>query len=380
MENVRTEPLWPSNVGKEVTLKLDIVGQRLLNQKLVRSDLKKPVEIVSWLGAVQSQDYAGAKWALALRAPALTDADVDRAFDRGDILRTHILRPTWHFVAPKDIRWMLKLTAPRILARNRHYCRKTGLDDRSLARCRKLIERALAGGRHLTRAELAAVLDRAGIPGAGVRLAYLVMDAELEGVICSGPRLGKQFTYALLEERAPKTRALTNDEALAELTKRYFASHGPATLRDFVWWSGLTVKLAKSGLDMLGRAVASETVNGVTYWSVPPARVRRTPVQAATPVVHLLPNYDELMNALRDRGLFQDPAAQPPANAFLRFPHQLAIDGILRGAWRRTLTNRGIIITVRPFKPLARPEKRALDDEVSRYSRFANTAAKLAIV
>jgi Winged helix DNA-binding domain len=360
-------------------LQTEIVGQRLLNQKLVRSDLKKPVEIVSWLGAVQSQDYAGAKWALALRAPALTDADVDRAFDRGDILRTHILRPTWHFVAPKDIRWMLKLTAPRILARNRLYCRKTGLDDRSLARSRKLIERALAGGRHLTRAELAAVLDRAGIPGAGVRLAYLVMDAELGGVICSGPRLGKQFTYALLEERAPKTRALTNDEALAELTKRYFASHGPATLRDFVWWSGLTVKLAKSGMDMLGRAVVSEAVNGLTYWSVPPARVRRSPAQAATPVIHLLPNYDELMNALRERSLFQDPAAQPPANAFLRFPHQLAIDGIMRGAWRRTLTNRGIIITVRPFKPLARPEKRALDEAVERYGRFASMPATLAI-
>ena len=130
---------------------------------------------------------------------------------------------------------------------------------------------------------------------------------------------------------------------------------------------------------MLGRAVASETVNGVTYWSVPPARVRRTPVQAATPVVHLLPNYDELMNALRDRGLFQDPAAQLPADAFLRFPHQLAIDGLLRGAWRRTLTNRGIIITVRPFKPLSRPEKRALDDEITRYGRFANATATLAI-
>ena len=360
-------------------LTLDIVGQRLLNQKLVRSDLKKPIEIVSWLGAVQSQDYTGAKWALALRAPGLTDADVDRAFDRGDILRTHILRPTWHFVAPKDIRWMLALTAPRVLAGNRHYCRKTGLDDKILARCRKVMERALAGGRHLTRAAFAAVLDRAGIPGAGVRLAYLVMDAELEGVICSGPRLGKQFTYALLEERAPKARALPKNEPLAELTRRYFASHGPATLRDFAWWSGLTVKLAKSGLDMLGCAVVSETLNGQTYWSVPPARVRRSPAPTATPLVHLLPNYDELMNALRDRGLFRDPAAQPPADAFLRFPHQLAIDGIVRGAWRRTLTNRGIIITVRPFRPLARPEKRSLDEAVERYGTFANTTATLAI-
>ena len=361
-------------------LQTDIVGQRLLNQKLVRSDLKKPVEIVSWLGAVQSQDYTGAKWALALRASGLTDADVDRAFDRGDILRTHILRPTWHFVAPQDIRWMLALTAPRVLAGNRLYCRKNGLDDNILARSRKVLERALAGGRHLTRAALAAVLERAGIAGAGQRLAYLVMDAELERVICSGPRLGKQFTYALLEERAPKTRALTNDEALAELTKRYVASHGPATLRDFVWWSGLSVKLAKSGLDLLGRAVVSDTVDGLTYWSVPPARARRSTTPAASPIVHLLPNYDELMNALRDRGLFRDPAAQPPADPFVRFPHQLAIDGIVRGAWRRTLTTRGVIITVRPFRPLARPEKRALDDAVSRYGRFANTTATLAIV
>jgi hypothetical protein len=360
-------------------LKNDIVGQRLLNQKLFRSDLRKPVEIVSWLGAVQSQDYAGAKWALALRAPALTDADVDRAFDRGDILRTHILRPTWHFVAPQDIRWMLALTSPRVLSANRLYCRKNGLDDKILARCRKIMARALAGGRHLTRAALAAVLERAGISGAGQRLAYLVMDAELERVICSGPRLGKQFTYALLEERAPKARELTNDEALAELTKRYFASHGPATLRDFVWWSGLTVKLAKRGLDMLAGAVASETVNGVTYWLVPPARPRRATAPTATPLVHLLPNYDELMNALRDRGLFRDSAAQPPADAFLRFPHQLAIDGILRGAWRRTLTTRGVIITVRPFRPLARPEKRALDEAVERYGRFVSTPATLAI-
>jgi hypothetical protein len=361
-------------------LQIDIVRQRLLNQRLVRSDLKTPVEIVSWLGAVQSQDYAGAKWALALRAPALSDADVDRAFDRGDILRTHILRPTWHFVAPKDVRWILALTAPRILAGNRHYCRKNGLDDKTLARCRKVMERALAGGRHLTRAALAAALERAGIAGAGQRLAYLVMDAELERVICSGPRLGKQFTYALLEERAPTTRALTNDEALAELTKRYFASHGPATLRDFVWWSGLTIKLAKSGLDLLARAVEAETVNGLTYWTVASARVSRSPAAAATPIVHLLPNYDELMNALRDRGLFRDPIAQPPADAFVRFPHQLAIDGIMRGAWRRTLTNRGAVITVRPFRPLARAEKRALDEAVERYRRFANTAATLAIV
>ena len=156
------------SLNRERLVTMDILSQRLRNQKLVRSDIREPVEIVAWLGAVQAQDYAGAKWALNLRARVstdLTEADVDRAFDEGSILRTHILRPTWHFVAPADIRWMLALTGPRVLAANRYYCRKNGLDDKSLARSRKAIERALGGGAHLTRAALGAVLARAGLDG-----------------------------------------------------------------------------------------------------------------------------------------------------------------------------------------------------------------------
>jgi hypothetical protein len=315
-----------------------------------------------------------------LRVPGLTDADVDRAFDTGAILRTHILRPTWHFVAPADIRWMLALTSPRILAGNRHYCRKNGLDEKVLARARRVLERALTGGRFMTRTALGVVLARAGIAGDGQRLAYLVMDAELQQVICSGPRQGKQFTYALLEERAPRARALDGDEALAELAKRYFASHGPATVRDFVWWSGLTVKQAKTGLETLGRAAVSDTLNGLTYWSVPSAASAGTRPRAGAPIVHLLPNYDELMNALRDRSLFLDPSGPPPAGAFVGFPHQLAIDGALRGAWRRTVTGRAVTIEVRPFRPLSRNEKPALADAVARYGTFISLPAALEIV
>ena len=251
-----------------------ILSQRLRNQKLVRSDLRDPVEIIAWLGAVQSQDYPGAKWALKLRvhgSPGFSDADLDRAFDEGAILRTHVLRPTWHFVAPADIRWMQALTGPRVQARSDPYCRKLGLDKAVLARSRRVLERSLGGGKHLTRAALGAALTRAGITVDNLGLSFLMMAAELDQVICSGPRQGKQFTYALLDERAPRARVLEADEALAELTKRYYASHGPATVRDFVWWSGLTVKQAKAGLEMVGRAAASETVDGVTYWSVPSA-------------------------------------------------------------------------------------------------------------
>jgi hypothetical protein len=358
---------------------MDIIGQRLRNQKLVRSDLRDPVAVVSWLGAVQSQDYPGAKWAVSLRSPGVTDADLDRAFDEGAILRTHVLRPTWHFVAPADIRWMLSLTAPRILAGNKHYCRRNELDDRILARSRRTLERALGGGKHMTRTALGAILARAGIAGGGQRLAYVMMDAELEQVICSGPRQGNQFTYGLLDERAPAARVLQADEALAELTKRYFASHGPATVRDFVWWSGLTVKLAKTGLEMLGRAAVSSTVDGLTYWSVPASRPAGTTRRTSSPAVYLLANYDELMNALRDRNLFLDPSGPPPRGAFDGFPHQLAIDGILRGAWRRTLSARGATITVRPFRPLSKTEKQALAAAVERYATFINLPAALSI-
>jgi winged helix DNA-binding protein len=362
---------------------MDILSQRLRNQKLVRSDLRDPAEIVAWLGAVQSQDYPGAKWALKLRghgSPGFADADLDRAFDEGAILRTHILRPTWHFVAPADIRWMLSLTGPRVMAGNRHYCRKNGLDDKTLARSRRVLERSLGGRKHMTRTALAAVLERAGIPGDGQRLAYLMMDAELEQVICSGPRQGKQFTYGLLDERAPRARALAGDEALAELTKRYFASHGPATVRDFVWWSGLTVKHAKTGLAMLGRAAVSDTLEDLTYWSVPSSNSAGRTAAAGEPVVHLLPNYDELMNALRDRDLFLDPSGPPPRGAFEGFPHQLAIDGILRGAWRRTVSTRETTITVRPFRPFSKPEKNGLAAAVERYGTFVNLPAVFSLV
>ena len=204
-------------------------------------------------------------------SPGLTEAELDRAFDEGAILRTHVLRPTWHFVAPADIRWMLALTGPRVQARSVPYHRRAGArqgcPDAQPARLRALARRGEAPDAHGART----ALTRAGIAVDSLRLAFLVMHAELDQVICSGPRQGKQFTYALLDERAPRVRALERDEALAELTKRYFASHGPATVRDFVWWSGMTVKQAKAGLEMLGRAAASDTVDGVTYWSVPSA-------------------------------------------------------------------------------------------------------------
>ena len=267
-----------------------LLVERLLNQRLVGSSCRTAEAVVSHLGAVQAQDFTGAVWALGLRAPGLVAEDVEASFTAGRILRTHVLRPTWHFVSPSDIKWMLALTGPLVEKRMRPYDKALELDAQVYARARILIERALEGGHHLTREELSAALRRGRIVARGPRLAHLVMHAELQGGICSGPRRGKQFTYGLLAERAPRARTLDRDAALAELARRYFASHGPATLRDFVWWSGLRVKDADAAASLAGANVMPSG----------PGRGR------APGADFLLPNYDEYLIAYKDRGAVLD--------------------------------------------------------------------------
>lgn len=357
----------------------DLARRRLINQRLVGAGFRTPAEAVSWFGAVQSQDFPGAKWALGQRMQGVSDAALDRAFDAGEILRTHVLRPTWHFVAPADIRWMLALTGPRVHRAMSYYCRQNGLDAKTLSRARTLIQRALRGETHLTRAELAAALKKAGIDALGVRLGLLVMHEELDGIICSGPRHGKQFTYALLDERVPPVPALSRDEALTALAVRYFTSHGPATVRDFVWWSGLTVKDARSGIEMAGKALAQENDHSLTYWSSPNERAR---VRVPSPVVHLLPNYDECLIAYKDRGNVGHFPAQPDPRLMRLgvFAHQMLLDGRMIGSWRRSVGRSGVALEVVAYRTLTKGERAALSDAVARHARFMNTAATVSVL
>ncbi len=326
--------------------------------------------VVRWMGAVQAQDYAGARWAIGLRAKSATDATVARAFDAGAILRTHMMRPTWHFVAPQDIRWMQALTSPRVHAGSRSIYRKLELDERLLAKCRTVFERALAGGAHLTRTELAAALARAGIAASGIRLAYLVMYAELEQVICSGPRLGRQFTYALLADRVPPAPALDRDEALAALARRYFTSHGPATVRDFVWWSGLKVGDARLGIELAGSALASAPRNGLTYWFAEGTLSRSAQSRTrATGGAFLLPNYDEYLIAYRDRGtVAPSRAGAVPTRELL--PYHLVLDGRVVGSWRPRDTPREVVLDIAPYHRLTRKDTAEIRTAAERYARF----------
>jgi len=356
----------------------EIARRRLANQRLTGNPFADPVEVVKRLGAVQSQDYPGGKWGIAQRTPHATDADVERALDIGAILRTHVLRPTWHFVAAEDIRWMLSLTAPRVRGVMAPYNRHLDLDDKVFAKSAVAITKALTGNKELTRSELREVLGRARIgPVATQRLAHLMMRAELDALVCSGVRRGKQATYALLEERVPAAPTMERDESLAELATRYFTTRGPATVHDFAWWSGLTVGDARRGVEVIQSRLQQHAVNGRAYWSTdaaPPARGR-------APSAHLLPNYDEYFIGHKDRSAIGDLVKTSGVNyahdAFSA--HVIVVDGQLVGGWKRGTGKRRAVLELHLVVELDARQMRAIQEQARRYGEFIGAPVELAV-
>jgi hypothetical protein len=354
----------------------DVAIERLRHQRLQRSAFRDPASVVRWLGAVQAQEYAAARWGLGLRGTGFGDVDVEAACDRGEILRTHALRPTWHFLAPTDIRWVLALTGPRVQATMATYHRTRQIDAALLAKSRKVIERTLRGGQTKTRKEIGDALRLAGIDVKTLRLGFVVIDAELEGLICSGPRRGKDFTYALLEERVPPAPVLKGDEALAELTRRYFASHGPATIRDFAWWSGQTQTSIKRGIEILGSGLTKIEAQDHTCWSCEPPRARPT----TKPSAHLLPIYDEFLIAYRDRVFMKRDLKTPKLHIGPdTFSHYLVIDGRLAGSWKPRETGDTITVAVSLYGRVSRAERDAIELAADRYGRFRRRPITLRI-
>jgi hypothetical protein len=355
-----------------------LVRQRLGAQGLLAPSRARPEDVVAWLGAVQAQEYGPARWALGLRVQGgVTDADVAVAFDEGRLVRTHVLRPTWHFVAPLDLRWMLALTAPRIRGSLGAYDRLLEIDMALRRRARRTFERALTARPNQTRAELAEALRADRIVASGSRLAHLVLHAELDAVVCSGPRRDKQFTYALVDERVPPTDPLSPDEALEAIVMRYFRSHGPATLRDFTWWCGLRMTDARRVLESL--RASSREIDGLRYWWIESeGAVTDAPTE---PVVHLLPVYDEYTVAYRDRVAVPhgEPSAMVGAPKALVFHHALVIDGQVAGTWRSTAGRGALAVDVQLRRRLSRRERNALEAAVARHGRFAGTVVTLTV-
>jgi hypothetical protein len=349
----------------------EVARLRLNNQGIGLSRFKNPADVVRWFGAVQAQDYLGSLWALGLRLRRANEAEVERAVADRSIVRTWPLRGTLHFVAAEDVRWMLGLLGERTIARAAGRYRQLGLDEATFARSRRVLERTLRG-RQLTRTELAAALERKGIATDGQRLIHLLNRSALEGLTCYASRRGKQFTFALLDEWAPSTRSLTREEALAELAGRYFRSHGPATLQDFVWWSSLTTTDARAALESVRPSLRQESIDGQTYWlssSTPAADDGRH-------AAHLLPAFDEYTVAYRDRGAVLHPShtRRPDAATAVLGP-TIILDSQAAGTWKRTLKRGSVLIETSLWKTLTRDERSALDAAAQRYGEFVGLPA-----
>ncbi|MDD1705922.1 MAG: winged helix DNA-binding domain-containing protein [Methanoregulaceae archaeon] len=353
----------------------EIPSLRLSHSGLSHSPFKTAAEAVAHSGAVQAQDFSAAIWSLGLRIREVSAAIIEDAYNDGKILRVHVLRPTWHFVLPEDLRWMTALTAPGVKSTVAASNRKLGLDTTLFSKSNAAIEKALEGHHSLTRQDLKGILADIGIVTDVQRLAHIIMQAELDGLICSGPMRARQHTYALVDERVRKSRELTRERSLAELARRYYSSHGPAQLSDFSWWSGLSSKDAGASLELIREEVERTLIDGKPYFSLHDDGA----VVPEPPVALLLSIYDEYTIAYADRSAISDAREIErmivQGNAMTAV---IVLHGKVAGTWKRRVKKDSIEIRLNPFRELTDEEQDAVEREVERYGRFFGRRVEVA--
>lgn len=344
----------------------DIAKIRLYKQQITNTKFTDAVDTVEWLGAVQAQEYAQTKWSLGLRLKNINDDDIERSFSEGKVLRTHLLRPTWHFVSAKDIYWLLELTAPRVQSANAFMYRKLELDSKVFNVCNNILENILQGRKQLTRNSINESFRKNNIVAQGHRLSYIMMNAELEGIICSGARQGNQFTYALLEERAKPTKQISRDEALAKLTTRYFKSRSPATVKDFSTWSGLSLIDCKKGIETIEDALKKETIEETEYYYLKDTK----PINKVPDDIYLLPIYDEFIMGYKDRNAIMQFKNSLKFNPPFHYDSMIVQNGQVIGTWKRTINKSSIDMKVQFFSSFDGKQKRAFDTAVQCFEEF----------
>ena len=349
--------------------KSDVATLRLRNHLISHHPLQSPAAVVSWLGAVQAQDYLGGLWAIGARLPAATEQSVLAAIDAGQIIRTWPMRGTLHFVAADDVRWMLDLLTPRVLGAYGYRMRYHGITVDIYAKASKLVGRALAGGVHLTREELYATLERGGIsPAKGLGL-HILGRLALEQLMCFGPRRGKQHTFVSFDAWVPKGKQLTRDEGLCELSIRYFQSHGPAQLSDFAWWSGLTMKEVKLAVEHASAKLQHVVIDDATYY-LTSAMLPKEKTEEA----FLLPPFDEYVVSYKDRSAVLEAVhaerVNPGANGMLSAV--VVVDGQLVGTWKRSIKKNNVAVATSPFVRFSSKDLQLIRRAQERYTAFLN--------
>jgi hypothetical protein len=351
----------------------ELLKLRLANQNISNFQFNTPGEIVKWHGAMQAQDYMGSLWAIGCRLKNFKEKDIEAAIAKKGIVRTWPMRGTLHFVAPEDAKWMLQLLTPRVISRAQSEHRRTGLDKETFDRSRKIFIKALQGGKQLSRSEMYLLLEGAKISTSNTRGLHILGVLAQQGLICFGPRIGKQPSFVLLDEWITNHNSLKGDEAIAALTERYFTSHGPATIQDFCWWSGLTQTEAKRGLEMVKQNFVEEKINEQSFWmkATIPAKIK-------TPGIYLLPPFDEYLVAYKDRSAALE-------NLHLRkvfsingiFSPVVIINGKIAAAWKRAITKKEVIIELQAFQKFTPSQKEAIRKAAKKYSRFTGLTPTL---
>jgi hypothetical protein len=352
----------------------DIARQRLSAQRIATTAFTRAEEAVAWLGAVQAQDYLGALWAVGLRLRNASDKDVERALAERKIVRMWPMRGTLHFVAAADARWMTELLAPRAVAAAAGRERSLGIDEPTLSCARRLLVKNLQGGRRLTRPAVYRILEQAKIATGGSRGLHVLWRLSLDCLICFGPREGKQHTFVLFDEWLERTQGRPREEALAELAQRYFTGHGPATIRDFAWWAGLTLADARLAVSLAGDWIEEATIDGQALWSG-----RSPPPSAATGArAHILPAFDEFLVGYADRAAAIESPHKLHVNAGGGILNPtIVVDGRVVGTWKRRLERREVVLALAPFAAMNRTKTEAVSLALQRYGHFLGLDVRL---
>ena len=351
----------------------EISNRRLHNQLLVEPKFDTAKEVVAWMGAMQAQNYQMAKWAIGARLARATDTIVESAINRGEIIRTHVLRPTWHVVSADDMSWMLDLTASHIKSSLQARHRKLEITEDVVKDSITIIENALGNSNHLTREELLTELQNAHIATEQNRGYHLLLRAEVDGIICSGKTTDRTPTYALLAERVPRKHVYSQDDALGRLAQKYFSSHAPATLQDFTWWSGLPARLAKRALEMVQSNFISETVDAKTYW-FPDSRF------SSTTAVYLLPAYDEFLIGYKDKTVslpFEDQRNNVHTNGVFR--PIIVINGNISGIWKLTTRRNKVMVETNLFQPVEENTRKAIEKRAEMLGQFMGQTLEIVV-
>jgi hypothetical protein len=354
----------------------DILALRLHNQQLSRHQFIEPADVVRNLGAMQAQDFLGAMWSVGTRLPIATEKTVEAAINDGKIVRSWPMRGTLHFMAPEDLRWMVQLMAPRIVKKMAGPHRRMGLDDEAFTKSRKIITSNLKGGKQYTRVEMTEILQAHGIDTSDQKAYHIMIHAAMLGDVCIGPRKGKQPTFVLVDEWVPPAAELTPEQSLAQMVERYFTGHGPATIKDFMWWTGLTATETRAGIVLAGPKLASQVIEGTEYW-MSPSVIDNIPPHNGEAL--LLPGFDEYMLGYTDRSLQLGPSSPyiKPKNGV--FDSTIVVNGNVVGVWRRTLKAREVIIELTFFQKLTSDQETSVRQKAEQYAAFVGLTPNITL-